>query len=186
MAKLIYSAITSLDGYVADQDGGFDWCTPDAEVMAFLNEVERPIGTYLYGRRMYEVMAGWETAHLRESQPPTSEDFTRLWQAASKVVYSRTLDEVTTSKTRLEREFDPGAVRRMKEESETDLSVGGAELAGHALKTGVVDEVHLYLSPVLVGGGTPSLPGDLRLPLTLLEERRFGNGTVYVRYRTGG
>ncbi|MDN3354505.1 dihydrofolate reductase family protein [Actinomadura sp. DC4] len=185
MAKLIYSAITSLDGYVADADGKFDWSVPDAEVMAFLNEIERPLGTYLYGRRMYEVMSGWETAHLRENQLPASEDFTRLWQAASKVVYSRTLDEVTTSKTRLEREFDPGAVRAMKEESAADMSVGGSELAGVALKAGVVDEVHLYMSPILVGGGKPSLPDDIRLPLELLQERRFGNGVVYVRYRTG-
>jgi dihydrofolate reductase len=185
MAKLIYSAITSLDGYVADEDGKFDWCVPDAEVMAFLNEIERPLGTYLYGRGMYEVMAAWETMHLREDLTPTSEDFTRLWQAASKVVYSRTLEKVTTSKTRLEREFDADAVRKMKEESDKDMSVGGSELAGHALKSGVVDEVHLYLSPILVGGGKPSLPDDLRLPLDLVEERRFGNGVVYVRYRTG-
>jgi dihydrofolate reductase len=185
MAKLIYSAITSLDGYVADEDGKFDWSVPDAEVMAFLNEIERPLGTYLYGRGMYEVMAAWETMHLREDLTPTSEDFTRLWQAASKVVYSRTLEKVTTSKTRLEREFDADAVRKMKEESDKDMSVGGSELAGHALKSGVVDEVHLYLSPILVGGGKPSLPDDLRLPLELVEERRFGNGVVYVRYRTG-
>jgi dihydrofolate reductase len=185
MAKLIYSAITSLDGYVADEDGKFDWGVPDTEVMAFLNGIERPLGTYLYGRRMYEVMAGWETAHLRENQLPATEDFTQLWQAASKVVYSRTLEKVTTSKTRLEREFHPGAVRKMKEESDKDLSVGGSELAGQALKAGVVDEVHLYLSPILVGGGKPSLPDDLRLPLDLIEERRFGNGVVYVRYRTG-
>jgi dihydrofolate reductase len=185
MGKLIYSAITSLDGYVADEEGKFDWGVPDAEVMAFLNEIERPLGTYLYGRRMYEVMAGWETAHLRENQMPASEDFTRLWQAASKVVYSRTLEKITTSKTRLEREFDPDAVRKMKEELDKDMSVGGSELAGQALKAGVVDEVHLYLSPILVGGGKPSLPDDLRLPLELIEERRFGNGVVYVRYRTG-
>jgi dihydrofolate reductase len=185
MAKLIYSAITSLDGYVADEDGKFDWSVPDAEVMAFLNEIERPLGTYLYGRGMYEVMAAWETMHLREDLTPTSEDFTRLWQAANKVVYSRTLEKVTTSKTRLEREFDADAVRKMKEESDKDMSVGGSELAGHALRSGVVDEVHLYLSPILVGGGKPSLPDDLRLPLELVEERRFGNGVVYVRYRTG-
>jgi dihydrofolate reductase len=183
MGKLIYSAITSLDGYVADEDGKFDWGMPDEEVMRFLNEIERPLGTYLYGRAMYEVMAGWETAHLRASPSPTSADFTRLWQAADKVVYSRTLEKVTTSKTRLEREFDPGAVRRMK--ADGDLSVGGSELAGVALKAGLVDEVHLYLTPIVVGGGKPSLPDDLRLPLELLEERRFGNGVVYVRYRTG-
>ncbi|HEY3690166.1 MAG TPA: dihydrofolate reductase family protein [Pseudonocardiaceae bacterium] len=185
MAKLIYSAITSLDGYVADEDGKFDWSMPDAEVMRFLNEIERPVGTYLYGRGMYEVMAGWETAPTRENRSPTLQDFTQLWQAADKVVYSRTLEKVSTSKTRLEREFDPDAVRHMKASADRDMSVGGPELAGQALKAGLVDECHLYLTPIVVGGGKPSFPDNLRLPLELLEERRFGNGVVYVRYRTG-
>ena len=185
MAKLIYSAITSLDGYVADEDGKFDWSMPDAEVMRFLNEIERPVGTYLYGRGMYEVMAGWETAPTRENRSPTLQDFTQLWQAADKVVYSRTLEKVSTSKTRLEREFDPDAVRHMKASADSDMSVGGPELAGQALKAGLVDECHLYLTPIVVGGGKPSFPDNLRLPLELLEERRFGNGVVYVRYRTG-
>jgi dihydrofolate reductase len=185
MAKLIYSAITSLDGYVADEDGKFDWSMPDAEVMRFLNEIERPVGTYLYGRGMYEVMAGWETAPTRENRSPTLQDFTQLWQAADKVVYSRTLEKVSTSKTRLEREFDPDAVRHMKASADRDMSAGGPELAGQALKAGLVDECHLYLTPIVVGGGKPSFPDNLRLPLELLEERRFGNGVVYVRYRTG-
>ena len=185
MAKLIYSAITSLDGYVADEDGKFDWSMPDAEVMRFLNEIERPVGTYLYGRGMYEVMAGWETASTRENRSPTLQDFTQLWQAADKVVYSRTLEKVSTSKTRLEREFDPDAVRHMKASADRDMSVGGPELAGQALKAGLVDECHLYLTSIVVGGGKPSFPDNLRLPLELLEERRFGNGVVYVRYRTG-
>jgi dihydrofolate reductase len=185
MAKLIYSAITSLDGYVADEDGKFDWSMPDAEVMRFLNEIERPVGTYLYGRGMYEVMAGWETAPTRENRSPTLQDFTQLWQAADKVVYSRTLEKVSTSKTRLEREFDPDAIRHMKASADRDMSVGGPELAGQALKAGLVDECHLYLTPIVVGGGKPSFPDNLRLPLELLEERRFGNGVVYVRYRTG-
>lgn len=185
MAKLIYSAITSLDGYVADEDGKFDWSMPDAEVIRFLNEIERPVGTYLYGRGMYEVMAGWETAPTRENRSPTLQDFTQLWQAADKVVYSRTLEKVSTSKTRLEREFDPDAVRHMKASADRDMSVGGPELAGQALKAGLVDECHLYLTPIVVGGGKPSFPDNLHLPLELLEERRFGNGVVYVRYRTG-
>ncbi len=184
MAKLIYSSITSLDGYVADEDGKFDWSAPDAEVMGFLNEIERPLGTYLYGRGMYEVMSGWETAHERPNQSETGRDFTQLWQAADKVVYSRTLDEVTTKRTRLEREFDPETVRKMKDSAERDLSVGGSDLAGQALKAGLVDEVHFYLCPIVVGGGKPSLPGDLRLSLDLIEERRFTNGVVYVRYLT--
>lgn len=185
MAKLIYSAITSLDGYVADEDGKFDWSMPDAEVMRFLNEIERPVGTYLYGRGMYEVMAGWETAPSHENRSPTLQDFTQLWQAADKVVYSRTLEKVSTSKTRLEREFDPDAVRHMKASADRDMSVGGPELAGQALKAGLVDQCHLYLTPIVVGGGKPSFPDNLHLPLELLEERRFGNGVVYVRYRIG-
>jgi dihydrofolate reductase len=134
---------------------------------------------------MYEVMAGWETAPTRENRSPTLQDFTQLWQAADKVVYSRTLEKVSTSKTRLEREFDPDAVRHMKASADRDMSVGGPELAGQALKAGLVDECHLYLTPIVVGGGKPSFPDNLRLPLELLEERRFGNGVVYVRYRTG-
>jgi dihydrofolate reductase len=183
MAKLIYSAITSLDGYVADEDGKFDWSMPDAEVMRFLNEIERPVGTYLYGRGMYEVMAGWETASTRENRSPTLQDFTQLWQAADKVVYSRTLGTTSTTKTRLERDFDVEAIRKLKADSEREIAVGGPELAGQAIKAGLVDELQLFFVPVLVGGGTRSLPDDVRLNLDLLDEHRFGSGAIYLHYR---
>jgi dihydrofolate reductase len=184
MAKLIYSAITSLDGYVADEDGKFDWAAPDAEVHAFVNDLERPVGTYLYGRRMYEVMAYWETAHTIPDQSPVSQDFTAIWQAADKVVYSRTLDTVSTARTRLEREFDAGAVRELKASAASDIGVGGSELAAQALEAGLVDELHLFAGPILVGGGNRALPDGVRVELELLDERRFGNGVVYLRYRT--
>ena len=183
MAKLIYSAITSLDGYVADADGSFDWAAPDEEVHAFINDLERPIGTYLYGRRMYEVMVFWETVAL-EDLPPFVRDYARIWRSADKVVYSRTLPGVSSSRTRLERELDPEELRRMKVSSARDLSVGGANLAGQTFADGLVDEVHLFLTPVVVGGGTQALP-DLRLDLELLELRRFGSGVVHLHYRTG-
>jgi len=180
VAKLIYSAITSLDGYVADADGRFDWAEPDPEVHRFVNDLERPIGTYLYGRRMYEVMAGWETM---EATAPLMEDFALLWRAADKVVYSRTLPDVSTARTRIDRHFDAKAVRQMKASADADISVGGPELAGHAIKAGVVDEIHLFLTPVVVGGGTASLPNGARVDLELMDEHRFGNGVVYLRYR---
>ena len=183
MAKLTYSAITSLDGYVADEDGNFDWAAPDEELHAFVNDLERPVGTYLYGRRMYEVMVAWETMGLID-QPIVVRDFAEIWRAADKVVYSRTLPEVTSSKTRIERAFEPDAVRRMKEAAERDLTVGGPNLAAQAIRAGLVDELHLFLTPILVGGGTPSLPADVRVKLELLDERRFGNGVVHLRYRT--
>jgi dihydrofolate reductase len=183
MAKLIYSAISSLDGYVADEDGNFDWAAPDEEVHAFVNELERPVGTYLYGRRMYETMAFWETAQTFEDQRPVMQDFAAIWQKADKVVYSRTLGAVLSARTRIERDFAPEAVRQMKASAERDITVGGAELAGQAMKAGVVDECQLFLTPVVVGGGTRSLPDDVRLQLELLDERRFGNGVVYLRYR---
>jgi dihydrofolate reductase len=183
VAKLIYSAITSLDGYVADADGSFDWAAPDEEVHAFINDLERPIGTYLYGRRMYEVMVFWETVAL-EDLPPFVRDYARIWRSADKVVYSRTLPGVSSSRTRLERELDPEELRRMKVSSARDLSVGGANLAGQTFADGLVDEVHLFLTPVVVGGGTQALP-DLRLDLELLELRRFGSGVVHLHYRTG-
>jgi dihydrofolate reductase len=185
MAKLIYSAITSLDGYVADEDGNFDWATPDEEVHTFVNDLERPVGTYLYGRRMYEVMAPWETAHTLTDQPPSIRDYAEIWQAADKIVYSRTLETVSTARTRIERAFDPEAVRRMKAGAGRDISVGGPHLAAQAIKARLVDESHLFLLPIVVGGGTPSLPSDVRLKLELLDERRFGNGTVHLHYRTG-
>ena len=181
MAKLIYAAISSLDGYVADEAGTFDWAVPDEEVHGFVNDLEREVGTYLYGRRLYDVMAGWETA---ASESPLLRDFGEIWRAADKVVYSRTLPEVTSSKTRIERVFEPDAVRRMKEAAERDITVGGPNLAAQAIRAGLVDELHLFLTPILVGGGTPSLPADVRVKLELLDERRFGNGVVHLRYRT--
>jgi dihydrofolate reductase len=185
MAKLIYSAITSLDGYVADENGDFDWAEPDEEIHAFVNDLERPIGTYLYGRRMYEVMVYWETAHTGADQPPVALDFAQIWQAADKVVYSTTLETVSTAKTRLERDFDPEAVRRMKANAERDISVGGPELAARAIKSGLVDEYHLFVNPIVVGGGKQSLPENVRVQLDLREVRRFGNGVVHLHYRAG-
>jgi dihydrofolate reductase len=183
MAKLIYSAITSLDGYIADEAGNFDWAEPDDEVHAFVNDLERPVGTYLLGRRMYEVMLNWETAHTVPDQPPVMRDFAAIWQAADKIVYSATLQTVSSARTRIERDFNPATVRRLKASVEQDLTVGGPDLASHAIKAGLVDEYHLFLSPVVVGGGTPSLPDGVRVRLDLQDERRFGNGTVFLRYR---
>jgi dihydrofolate reductase len=183
VGKLVYAAIASLDGYVADESGNFDWAAPDEEVHAFVNDLERPIGTYLYGRRMYEVMTYWETVSTGPDESPVTRDFTAIWRAADKVVYSRTLEAVSTARTRLERDFDPDAVRALKAASERDISVGGAELAGQALRAGLVDECHLLLSPVLVGGGTPALPVGVRIHLELLGERRFRNGVVHLEYR---
>ena len=184
MAKLIYSAITSLDGYVADEDGAFDWSAPDEEVHAFVNDLERPVGTYLYGRRMYDVMVAWETMHTLPDQTRAIWDYTAIWQAADKIVYSRTLETESSARTRIERDFDPDAVRRLKAQADRDVSVGGAELAAQALRAGLVDECHLFLNPVLVGGGARALPDGVRLGLELLDERRFGNGVVHLHYRT--
>ena len=186
MAKLIYSALTSLDGYVADEDGNFDWAVPDEEVHAYINDLARPLGTYLYGRRMYETMVGWETDPTLAEQSPLMRDFAEIWQAAEKIVYSRTLEEASTKKTRIERDFDPEAVRRMKGSSERDMSVSGPELAAHAFEAGLVDECHLFLAPIVIGGGKRALPERVRVGLELLDERRFGNGMVYLRYRTKG
>jgi dihydrofolate reductase len=184
MAKLIYTGITSLDGYTADADGEFDWSAPDAEVHAFINDLERPVGTYLYGRRMYEVMRPWETLNELPDQSPPMLDFAAIWQAADKVVYSTTLEAASTARTRVERDFDPEAVRRMKETATRDLAVGGPDLAAHAIRAGLVDEWHQFLTPVVVGGGTRFLPDGVRVNLELLDERRFGNGVVFLRYRT--
>jgi dihydrofolate reductase len=181
MAKLIYSSITSLDGYVADDDGNFDWAEPDEEVHRFFNDLERPVGTYLYGRRMYEVMVAWETV---AGQPPVIQDFAEIWRAADKVVYSRTLETASSARTRLERDFDPEAVRQMKAQAGRDITVGGPGLAAQAIRAGLVDEYHLFLAPVVVGGGRPFLPDNVRLNLELLDERRFGNGVVHLHYRT--
>lgn len=181
MARLIYSAVASLDGYIADADGHFDWSAPDEEVHGFLNELDRPIGTYLLGRRMYEVLVYWETVPT-EDAAPAIRDFAGLWRAADKIVYSRTLETVSTARTRIERSFDVDAVRGLKASSEHDLSVGGPTLAAAALRAGLVDEVQLYLNPIVVGGGLAALPSDVRLPLSLQDERRFGNGVVFLRY----
>jgi dihydrofolate reductase len=185
MGKLIYSAIASLDGYVEDEQGTFDWAAPDEELLAAVNDLERPIGTYLYGRRMYETMVYWETGGTESDQPAGMRDFADLWRLADKVVYSRTLPTVSSARTRLEREFEPGAVRRLKETSVFDLTVGGAELAGQAIAAGLVDECHLFLHPILVGGGKPALPARVRARLDLLDERRFGSGVVHLHYAIG-
>lgn len=182
MAKLICTGITSLDGYVADANGNFDWAAPDEEVHAFVNDLERATGTYLFGRRMYEVMVFWETAHTLPDLPPVIRDFARLWQAADKIVYSTTLDTVSSARTRIEREFDPEAIRQLKTTTERDISVGGPTLAAHAIRAGLVDEFGLFVAPVAVGGGKPFLPDGIRLNLELLDERRFGSGFVYLRY----
>jgi dihydrofolate reductase len=181
MAKLIYSAITSLDGYITDEDGSFDWATPNQEVHAFVNDLERPIGTYLYGRRMYETMVPWETAPA-PGDTPTTKDYAAIWQSADKIVYSTALQEAMSERTRIERHFDPYAIRKLKASADRDISVGGADLAAQALRAGLVDEIHLFLNPVVVGGGAPSLPDSLRLDLELLDERRFAGGVVYVSY----
>ena len=184
MAKLIYSAIMSLDGYVADEDGKFDWAMPDEEVHTFINDLERPVGTYLYGRRMYEVMVAWETMSTGE-QSPAIRDFAEIWRAADKIVYSRTLERASSARTRIERDFDPDAVREMKAAAGRNITVGGPDLAAQAIKAGLVDEYHLFVAPAIVGGGKRSLPNNVRLHLDLLDERRFGSGMVHLHYRTG-
>jgi dihydrofolate reductase len=184
MAELIYSAIMSLDGYIADEDGNFDWAVPDEEVLAFINDLDRPLGTYLYGRRMYEMMVGWETDHTLAEQSPLMRDFAELWQAADKIVYSKTLKAVFTARTRIERDFDPEAVRQVKASAGRDMSVSGPELAAHAFRAGLVDECQLFLTPIVVGRGKQALPDDVRVRLELLDERRFGGGMVYLHYRT--
>jgi dihydrofolate reductase len=182
VANLIYSTITSLDGYVADKDGDFDWAAPDEEVHAFVNDLVRKVGAYLYGRRMYEVMRYWETALA--DRPSVEQDFAQIWRAADKVVYSRTLETVSSARTRIERDFDPEAVRRMKTQAERDIGVGGPDLAAQAFKAGLVDECHLFVTPIVVGGGKRSLPRNVRLELELLDERRFEGGVVHLHYST--
>ncbi len=184
MARLIYSAITSVDGYVADQDGRFDWAEPDEEVHTFVNDLERRVGTYLYGRRLYEVMVYWETVSTGADQPPFIRDYADIWQAADKIVYSKTLEAVSSARTRIERDFDPQAVRQMKARAGRDITVGGPDLAAQAIKAGLVDECHLFVMPIVVGGGKQSLPNDVRVKLELLDERRFGSGVVHLHYRT--
>lgn len=184
MAKLIYSVISSLDGYTADETGNFDWAAPDMEVHAFVNDLERPIGTYLYGRRMYETMVFWETAHTLVDPPPAIVDYTAIWQAAEKIVYSTTLDAASSARTRIEREFDPDAVRALKASSSRDLGIGGPHLAARAIAAGLVDEYHVLLVPFVVGGGTRALPDGVRFGLELVDARRFAGGTVHLHYRS--
>ena len=183
MARLIYTTIASLDGYVADVDGNFGWAEPDEEVHRFVNDLERPISTYLFGRRMYEVMVYWETAHTAAGLTPVEREFAAIWRAASKIVYSRTLGLASSARTTIEREFDPAAVRRLKAEARQDITVGGPHLAAQALRAGLVDEYHLLITPVIVGAGIAALPSDLRIGLDLLDERRFAGGMVHLHYR---
>jgi len=183
MAHLIYSAISSLDGYIEDPDGRFEWAMPDEEVHSFINNLERAAGTYLYGRRMYETMRVWETDPNLAAQSPLMRDFAEMWQAANKIVYSKTLAAVSTRKTQIERNFDPEAIRQLKEAAEHDISIGGPDVAAHAFRSELIDECHLFLTPIVVGGGKQSLPNNVRFELELLEERRFGNGMVFLRYR---
>jgi dihydrofolate reductase len=182
MAKLIYSAAASLDGYVADRDGKWDWSRPDEEVHSFINDLQRPLRTHLYGRRMYEVLSAWEDLDLSD-EPGYIAEFAEIWRSTDKIVFSRTLQDVSTSRTRLERNFDPETIRELKASAQTDLVVGGPELAGQAMQAGLVDEIHLFLAPAVVGGGKRAISEGLRLDLELLEQRRFRNGTVYLRYR---
>ena len=182
MAKLIYAAIASLDGYVEDGEGKFDWSTPDDEVHAFVNNLERPIGTYLYGRRLYETMVFWETVSTDADQPAVFWDYAEIWRAAEKIVYSRTLQKVSSAKTRIEREFDRDAIQRLKQASGADIAIGGAELAGQAIGAGLVDECHLFLCPIAVGGGKRALPDNIRVQLELLDVHRFRNGVVHLHY----
>lgn len=186
MAKLIYSAITSLDLYVSDRAGNFDWAMPDDDVFAFVNDLERPIGTYIYGRRMYETMAGWETISTGPEQSTVERDFATIWRKADKIVYSATLEAAATTRTHIARAFVPEEIRQLKARATTDISIGGSDIAGSALRAGLVDEIHLILVPVIVGGGHPALPADLFISLELLDQRRFGNGAVHVHYRVRG
>jgi dihydrofolate reductase len=180
MGRLVYSAITSLDLYVADEDGKWDWSVPSPEVHAAVNDLSRGIGTWLLGRRMYDVLVAWETMDEPE---PELRDFAEIWRGSDKVVYSRTLEELRSKRTRIEREFDPEAVRQMKAELDHDLSVSGPELAAQAFQAGLVDDVHLFISPIVVGGGNPALPSGVEVPLELAGEHRFANGVVYLQYR---
>jgi dihydrofolate reductase len=186
MAKLVYSAITSVDGYIADEHGTFDWAAPNPEVFARVNELERSFGTALYGRRMYETLVYWETFEATEDQPPYLAEFARIWQGATKVVYSRTLDAVSSARTRIERTFDPQSVQRMKDEAAQDISVGGADLAAQAMVAGLVDEVHLFVTPITVGGGTSAYPLHAHCTLELVSIDQLGGGVAHLHYRTAG
>jgi dihydrofolate reductase len=185
MGKLAYAAIASLDGYVADATGDFGWAMPDEEVHAFVNDLERPVGTHLYGRRMYEVMKVWETDEILEGQPEVMRDYAEIWRAADKIVYSRSLEEVESSRTKLERTFDPEAIRALKESAEQEIGIGGPDLAGQALDADLVDEIHLLLVPVVVGAGKPALSIQNQKALKLLGQHRFANGTLHLHYGIG-
>jgi dihydrofolate reductase len=185
MARLVYSALASLDGYVEDEQGGFDWAAPDEEVHAFVNDLERPLGTYLYGRRMYETMVWWETVNTDDDQPAVMRDFAQIWRAAEKIVYSRTLTAPASARTRIEQDFDAGAIEQLKQSAARDISVGGAALAGEALAAGLLDECHLFLNPVVIGAGKPAFARGVRAGLELVAERRFRSGVVHLHYRVG-
>jgi dihydrofolate reductase len=183
MSRLIYSTIASLDGYIADENGNFDWGFPDEEVHTFINDLERPVGTYLLGRKMYEVMVAWESPEMQDHALPYIQDFARIWQAANKIVYSRTLETVSSTHTSIQSEFDPAAIRQLKDQEQRDISIGGPGLGEQAFQAGLIDEYYLILVPVIVGGGRSALPRQLHLKLELLDEHRFKNGMVYLRYR---
>jgi len=184
MANLIYVANMSLDGYTEDKDGKFDWTDPSEEYFIFITDLVRAARTHLYGRRMYETMMVWETDPNLAAESPLMRDFAEVWQAANKIVYSRTLETISTRKTQLEQSFDPEAIRQLKAASEHDILIGGPELTAHAFRAGLIDECGLFIIPILVGGGKSALPDNVRLDLELLAERRFRNGTVFLRYRT--
>ena len=184
MANLIYSTIMSLDGYVADAHGNFEWAEPDEEVHSFVNDLQRRVGSHLLGRKMYEVLVAWDDTDAFANEPGYMQEFADMWQSADKVVYSRTLESVSDARTRIERDFDPHAVRRMKTRGDADISVSGPNLAGHAFEAGLVDECHLFVAPTVIGGGIKGLPNEMRLALQLLDERRFESGMVYLRYQT--
>jgi dihydrofolate reductase len=184
MAKLIYFMPTSLDGFIAGETDSMDWAVPSEDVSTFINDRHRPIGSYLYGRKEYETMMVWETPDVIPGLTPAMMDFGQIWQAAGKIVYSKTLETVSTPKTRLEREFEPQAVRDLKAQLPHDISVAGPNLAAQAIRAGLVDEYQLLVVPVLLGGGKRVLPSSVGVQLDLLDERRFGNGWVYLRYRT--
>jgi dihydrofolate reductase len=186
MAKLVYAAITSLDLYVSDRNGNFDWAMPDEEIHAFVNDLERPIGTHLYGRRMYETMAGWETMPTGPEEPDVIRDFATIWRGADKIVYSAALQEVASARTRIARAFVPEEIRQLKANATQDISIGGSDLAASALRAGLVDEIHLMMMPVIVGGGHSALPDDLFQHLELLDHRRFAKGAVHLHYRVRG
>jgi dihydrofolate reductase len=183
VARLIYNAIASLDGFIEDAEGKFDWAAPDEEVHAFVNELQRPIGTHLLGRRMYETLLFWESPPDLEHEPAVVQEFAEIWKGADKVVYSKKMSTPSSARTRIERDFEVEAVRRLKAAASRDLTVGGPELAGQAIAAGLVDELELFLVPVLVGGGKRALPDNgVRMGLELLDEHRFANGTAYLRY----